>query len=643
MKGNRGLEALAALCGDESKAVAAAERSSEASTNSSDRNQNNKSTDNETIAGVPGTMTSTFGAGTQQPNPTNAFTNVDMNTSNLLGQLTPQQLLTAAASVRPGGMIDPKVSQSLLLSAGMAANQQQQNPAHVLQQYVQAQAAQQQQAAQAAIYQQVTAAATAMLQSNPQAALLATMASLAQAGNNGNSNIEPKPQASLPGVGIQSRIGASTNNSKETKAPAPSTSTGAVISSSNSIGKATKSKTTSSSISPSLKLAKGKKDLTVPVAQQSSKFGLGSVQQQYGLSSSNQIPSNSAFMQVGAGSGASAFGVDRSKITNPATSSSSTADLDDNDKKQQKRAANRRSAQLSRKRKKQFIELLKQENDELRRKEQILKAIPDLVVVFDSSGKLSFVSESVCRFLDVSAVELVGSSFWGMICEESVRQLKSAFMDSLAARDPNSETATLGPGVWELRLKYKDSQLMTVTLNGVVHFKGEAEAPEVVCCIRPLSGQQKQQPSRQPAQKQQHEISTKLKVEELSTKKQAIADDSNIKHSAFANTKSTNRTVSCSDGDASRISDESNGTNRQERISVGHHDASRKAQDTVETEQRNMKYSRTFHQEKDEANNDSDDNNMVDGGEVDGTNNSIRISDGDSSDGLESVVRPTHV
>lgn len=235
MKGNRGLEALAALCGDESKAVAAAERSSEASTNSSDRNQNNKSTDNETIAGVPGTMTSTFGAGTQQPNPTNAFTNVDMNTSNLLGQLTPQQLLTTAASIRPGGMIDPKVSQSLLLSAGMAANQQQQNPAHVLQQYVQAQAAQQQQAAQAAIYQQVTAAATAMLQSNPQAALLATMASLAQAGNNGNSNIEPKPQASLPGVGIQSRIGASTNNSKETKAPAPSTSTGAVISSSNSI------------------------------------------------------------------------------------------------------------------------------------------------------------------------------------------------------------------------------------------------------------------------------------------------------------------------------------------------------------------------------------------------------------------------
>merc|ERR1719424_2363164 len=101
-------------------------------------------------------------------------------------------------------------------------------------------------------------------------------------------------------------------------------------------------------------------------------------------------------------------------------------------KKQQKRAANRRSAQLSRKRKKQFIEELKDENDDLRRKEQILKSIPDLVVVFDSSGKLGFVSESVGRFLDASPNELEGTSFWDMICEGSVRLLKAAFIDSLA-------------------------------------------------------------------------------------------------------------------------------------------------------------------------------------------------------------------
>jgi PAS domain-containing protein len=153
------------------------------------------------------------------------------------------------------------------------------------------------------------------------------------------------------------------------------------------------------------------------------------------------------------------------------------------DKKQQKRAANRRSAQLSRKRKKQFIEELREENDELRRKEQILRSIPDLIVVFDSSGKLGFVSESVSRFINMTPEELEGTSFWDRLCEDSVRLLKAAFMDSLAARRPDADTAALGSGVWELQLVDKHSNYSVVTLNGVVHFSGEA--PECVCCIRP--------------------------------------------------------------------------------------------------------------------------------------------------------------
>merc|ERR1739844_486390 len=76
------------------------------------------------------------------------------------------------------------------------------------------------------------------------------------------------------------------------------------------------------------------------------------------------------------------------------------------DKKLLKRAANRRSAQLSRKRKKQYIEDLKEENAGLRRMELILRSIPDLVVSFDSSGKLGFVSHSVTRFLDFTPEEL---------------------------------------------------------------------------------------------------------------------------------------------------------------------------------------------------------------------------------------------
>ena len=156
------------------------------------------------------------------------------------------------------------------------------------------------------------------------------------------------------------------------------------------------------------------------------------------------------------------------------------------DKKELKRAANRRSAQLSRKRKKQFVEELKDENDELRRKEQILKSIPDLVVVFDSTGKLWFVSHSISRFVTFEAIDLEGKSFWDRLCPESVRLLKAAFMDSLAARESHTDTVPLGDGLWDLRLVDKDGSLISVTLNGVVHFAGER--PECVCCIRPKDG-----------------------------------------------------------------------------------------------------------------------------------------------------------
>jgi len=171
------------------------------------------------------------------------------------------------------------------------------------------------------------------------------------------------------------------------------------------------------------------------------------------------------------------------KFKNDNNLESSHCILDLADKKQQKRAANRRSAQLSRKRKKVFIEELKEENNDLRRKEKILKSIPDLIVVFDSGGKILFVSQSVTRFLDFTPTELEGSSFWNRLCDESIRLLKAAFMDALAAKEKDSDTAPLGSGVWELRLKDKDQTCKDVTMNGVVHFS--EDIPECVCSIRP--------------------------------------------------------------------------------------------------------------------------------------------------------------
>jgi len=156
------------------------------------------------------------------------------------------------------------------------------------------------------------------------------------------------------------------------------------------------------------------------------------------------------------------------------------------DKKMAKRAANRRSAQLSRKRKKQYIEELKDENSDLRRMELILRSIPDLIVSFDSSGKIGFISQSVNKFLAFKPEELEGKSFWDRLCGDSVRLLKAAFMDALAARENDSTSTPLGNGVWELRLQDKNQETIMVTLNGVVHFTGDA--PECVCSIRIADG-----------------------------------------------------------------------------------------------------------------------------------------------------------
>merc|ERR1712161_86833 len=313
-------------------------------------------------------------------------------------------------------------------------------------------------------------------------------------------------------------------------------------------------------------------------------------------------------------------------LTNPVTSNTgvvaavavvnknSSAPKLKGEKKQQKRAANRRSAQFSRKRKKLFIEEIKEENDDLRRKEQILRAIPDLVVVFDSSGKLSFVSESVGRFLDVCPDQLEGSSFWEMICEDSVRLLKAAFMDSLAAREQDSDTALLGAGVWELRLKDKDSNFKLVTLNGVVHFKGEA--PEVVCCIRPLC--EKSSP---------HSLKRRVRVPKQE-QTIPVAVDGNSNNVDIVN--GNKHHVAFLDGDASRISDGSNST--QQSVLSRHNDLSSQVQGEPASEAKKLhqKYRRMMHQNETEADNSNN------GGECDGTNNSVRISDGDSSDGLES-------
>lgn len=135
-----------------------------------------------------------------------------------------------------------------------------------------------------------------------------------------------------------------------------------------------------------------------------------------------------------------------------------------------------------------FLEDLKGENQELRRKEQILHSIPDLIVVFDSSGRMPFVSNSVTRFLDFHAEELQETSFWDRLAPESIKRVKSAFMDALATKRPYDEDST---PLWDgdsvdVRLLDRDDDEHLVSLKGVVHFADES--PECVCSLRPVEG-----------------------------------------------------------------------------------------------------------------------------------------------------------
>jgi PAS domain-containing protein len=542
-----------------------------------------------------------------------------------LGGLTPQQI--SQAFLASGGRLDPALAQSLLYPASLRgaasgvevvttptpvpavpastnnilANAMQQL---ALQQYLQAQANAQQQQVQQQQAQAQAVANAAATNGHQQAALLAmTLAA-------GKGQLLP---TAAPTVTTNNTGGAT---AQQASAGAQQQQQQAQIAQTQALLQhAAQQQQLNSAGFTAIKPANAGIQQQAQAIQQKYHFQNGSP----GAAGAANLPS---MMKIAAAGGRILPSAEMSP-PNPVGAKNAGENRPSGGKKQQKRAANRRSAQLSRKRKKQFIEELKDENDDLRRKEQILRAIPDLIVVFDSSGRLGFVSESVGRFLDVSPEKLEGTSFWDLICEESVRMLKAAFMDSLAAREVESETAVLGSGVWELRLIDKNSKYMIVTLNGVVHFKGDA--PECVCCIRPLGEEQtyRKQLEKQ-TQKQQQKQSHSLKTDALENSNNIDSGNGPAKSN-----KNVNHPVSCSDGDASRSSDGSNRTqqsvmNSRHMSSSGHDEAA------IDAKKRNKKFRRMM-ASADDGNSSS--SNSV---EADGTNNSVRISDGDSNDGIES-------
>eukprot|EP00934_Nitzschia_sp_Nitz4_P001213 Nitzschia sp. Nitz4//scaffold95_size97785//33808//34947//NITZ4_004662-RA/size97785-processed-gene-0.38-mRNA-1//-1//CDS//3329560457//1213//frame0 len=145
--------------------------------------------------------------------------------------------------------------------------------------------------------------------------------------------------------------------------------------------------------------------------------------------------------------------------------------------------ANRLYAKRCRKRKKEYVEELKVENEQLRKLHQMLEVVPDLILSFDSSGTIRFATKSSMEFLGRSPQELIGSSFWRLLSTHSSKRLKNAFMDSLAQRKEGSSTLSLGDRVWEVSLKGEDLSSFPLLLRGKIFFQA-GSTPECVCSIR---------------------------------------------------------------------------------------------------------------------------------------------------------------
>lgn len=182
-----------------------------------------------------------------------------------------------------------------------------------------------------------------------------------------------------------------------------------------------------------------------------------------------------------------------------------------------------------------YIDEVTSENIDLRRKVQILQSIPDLIVVFDSSGCISFVSQSVPTFLDMERKAIEGTTFWDYLTDDSVNLIKSAFMDALAEkRNPEDDSTLLCHGESLLvKLLDKDGcEPSVVSFKGVVHFTDNA--PECVSSMRPVatnsttgSPQEPNQAQVQGASKNSAQANAKLHdVSDVESRKAAVSNES---------------------------------------------------------------------------------------------------------------------
>jgi PAS domain S-box-containing protein len=114
------------------------------------------------------------------------------------------------------------------------------------------------------------------------------------------------------------------------------------------------------------------------------------------------------------------------------------------EKKHAKRVANRKSASTSRARKKALVQEMSELNARLRRQALILALLPDLVIVINPEGKITFCSQQVEKVLNHRVDALVGENLSKIVAPSSREKLEKLvqnllFTDKGSSRDEDSK------------------------------------------------------------------------------------------------------------------------------------------------------------------------------------------------------------
>eukprot|EP00629_Pelagomonadales_sp_RCC1024_P018847 CAMPEP_0119270730 /NCGR_PEP_ID=MMETSP1329-20130426/7615_1 /TAXON_ID=114041 /ORGANISM="Genus nov. species nov., Strain RCC1024" /LENGTH=134 /DNA_ID=CAMNT_0007270761 /DNA_START=209 /DNA_END=609 /DNA_ORIENTATION=- len=114
-------------------------------------------------------------------------------------------------------------------------------------------------------------------------------------------------------------------------------------------------------------------------------------------------------------------------------------------KKRLKREANRRSAQLSRQRKKAFVEDLKAKNAEYQHARAVLRHHPDAIFALDGHGRVNFANGAAARTAGTpSGDSLRDRSFYDLLEADSRRRFGEA-LEEAARRPPRASVPLGGP------------------------------------------------------------------------------------------------------------------------------------------------------------------------------------------------------